>query len=645
MSSVLQKLRPDSTRLTLLLLLVVLAPSACLLWFMSQAAQNERLALRQKLTDAYRIHLAAMQQRLEVGWKQTAQDLDTQAAAISPAVLFDQVVLSNLADAVICLDSSNRVLYPSATGLPELETTSPKWNEAAALEHSDPVAAADAFAQIAKAETNVDLVARALQAQARSLARSGQTPAAIDILLGPLAEPHLQHARDSQGRLVVPNAQLMAAQLLDQSAPKRADAVRTRLRETLTDYTVPGLAAPQRRFLMHELGSLSRDNSEFPTLPAEDLAASFLNAGPIPPAEPGFHPTALPGVWRFDSANGRVITLHRIAPLSARLSSAASLQGLPPETTFYALAPGTEPTNALLSLPAGPTFPGWRLALAVNEPTGFDASSVRRVSSYVWVGAFMVAGIAALGLLALSLVRRQIALTRLRNDLVANVTHELKTPLASMRLLVDTLLDSNPLHEPTARDYLQLIARENNRLSRLIDNFLAFSRMERNKRAFDFADVPAGKIATDAATAVRERFDVSGCSFQLNLPAELPIVRADADAMVTALVNLLDNAYKYSGDTKEITLSAGTQNGTVYFSVQDNGIGLAARETKRIFKRFYQVDRHQSPAGGGCGLGLSIVKLIVSAHHGDVHVDSQPGHGSNFVISLPLDASHKKPSN
>jgi signal transduction histidine kinase len=107
--------------------------------------------------------------------------------------------------------------------------------------------------------------------------------------------------------------------------------------------------------------------------------------------------------------------------------------------------------------------------------------------------------------------------------------------------------------------------------------------------------------------------------------------------MVTALVNLLDNAYKYSGDTKEITLSAGTQNGTVYYSVQDNGIGLAARETRRIFKRFYQVDRHQSPAGGGCGLGLSIVKFIVSAHHGDIHVDSQPGHGSNFVISLPID--------
>jgi signal transduction histidine kinase len=240
-----------------------------------------------------------------------------------------------------------------------------------------------------------------------------------------------------------------------------------------------------------------------------------------------------------------------------------------------------------------------------------------------------------LAALALRLVRRQVALTLLRNDLVANVTHELKTPLSSMRLLVDTLLNSPRLNEQTAREYLQLIAQENLRLSRLIDNFLTFSRMERNKYAFGFKEVPAAEIAEGAITAVTERFNVPGCRFTTQIAPELPCVTADADALVTAVVNLLDNAYKYSGEEKQITLSAEAANGSVFFAVKDNGIGLSPRDTKRIFKRFYQVDQRLSRSGGGCGLGLSIVKFIVSAHHGVVRVESQPGRGSTFTISLP----------
>jgi len=244
--------------------------------------------------------------------------------------------------------------------------------------------------------------------------------------------------------------------------------------------------------------------------------------------------------------------------------------------------------------------------------------------------------VAALGLLALGLIRRQTALTALRNDLVANVTHELKTPLSSMRLLVDTLLDSKELDQKTAREYLQLIATENLRLSRLIDNFLTFSRIERNKYAFHFHEVPASALVEAAAGAVRERFHAPGCRFDVQAAVDLPTVVADADALVTALVNLLDNAYKYSGDEKEITLAAGARNGSVFFAIKDNGIGLSSRDTKRIFKRFFQVDQEVSRSGGGCGLGLSIVQFIVTAHRGAVRVESQPGRGSTFTINLPV---------
>jgi signal transduction histidine kinase len=246
-----------------------------------------------------------------------------------------------------------------------------------------------------------------------------------------------------------------------------------------------------------------------------------------------------------------------------------------------------------------------------------------------------MAVVVVLALLGAGLIRRQAAVAQLRNDLLANVTHELKTPLSSMRLLVDTLLQSNPLHQETARQYLQLIATENVRLSRLIDNFLTFSRIERNKHAFDFNEVSPGAILESAAAAVRERFAVAGCQFTLQSSPDLPPVLADADAMVTVLLNLLDNAWKYSGDNKQIILSASEENGNVMFAVKDNGIGLSPRETKRIFKRFYQVDQRLARTGGGCGLGLSIVQFIVTAHHGTTRVDSEPGRGSTFTITLP----------
>jgi signal transduction histidine kinase len=148
--------------------------------------------------------------------------------------------------------------------------------------------------------------------------------------------------------------------------------------------------------------------------------------------------------------------------------------------------------------------------------------------------------------------------------------------------------------------------------------------------------VPAREIVDSDAAAVRERFHSPGCRFTVAAPADLPPVLADAGALVTALFNLLDNAWKYSGDEKQIVLTAEARHGGVAFAVQDNGIGLPPRETGRIFKRFYQVDPHLSRTGSGCGLGLSIVQFIVAAHQGSVKVESRPGAGSTFTITLPV---------
>jgi signal transduction histidine kinase len=168
--------------------------------------------------------------------------------------------------------------------------------------------------------------------------------------------------------------------------------------------------------------------------------------------------------------------------------------------------------------------------------------------------------------------------------------------------------------------------------------------MERNKYAFQFKRLPAHQIVESVARTVRPRFAVPGCAFEVQIPPQLPEIHADADTLATALINLLDNAYKYSEASKHIVLRATAKEGCVAFEVEDNGIGIPARETTRIFDDFYQVDQQLSRKAGGCGLGLSIVQLIMKAHMGAIRVSSQPGQGSKFTLLLPaLAASPSTP--
>jgi len=421
-----------------------------------------------------------------------------------------------------------------------------------------------------------------------------------------------------------------------------AEQLRQQLEHRLLDYEHSLLPAPQRRFLMRELHRMFPETGVSAIFAAEDLATMAVEAGLNASRKRGVSASPIAGVWQFPSVSGRVMALFKTETLETQVLGESSRTALVDGMQLHLLAPSQEPEAMLVTLPAGPMFPGWRLALAVDDPTVLETATQQRIAGYLWTGALAVAIIIVLAVLALGMVRRQAALSQLRNDLVANVTHELKTPLSSMRLLVDTLRETPRLHEPTAREYLDLIATENLRLSRLIENFLTFSRIERNKYQFDFQSVPAGAIAENAAAAVRERFNAPGCSFDTDIAPDLPTVVADADAMVTALVNLLDNAWKYSHDNKRVTLTAAAENGAVVFKVTDNGIGLSPRDARRIFNRFYRVEPHRSQTGGGCGLGLSIVKFVVTAHQGTVRVESEPNRGSTFIISVPPKMAHRQ---
>ncbi|MHC4130727.1 MAG: sensor histidine kinase [Planctomycetota bacterium] len=280
-------------------------------------------------------------------------------------------------------------------------------------------------------------------------------------------------------------------------------------------------------------------------------------------------------------------------------------------------------------------LPGWAIELYLESDDVFAKAAEKRITVYVWSGILVVVLILTAGGFAGRWISNQIKLNKLKNDFIATVSHELKTPLASIRVLVDTLLEGNIKDQGQVTDYLQLTSKENTRLSRLIDNFLTFSRMERNKHAFDIRQSSPVEIAQDAVDAVKQQHTSEKCNFEMTGEDDLTDVLADHDSMVMVLVNLLDNACKYSSDDKRINLRIFAEKEYVCFSVKDNGIGIPRRALKKIFSRFYQVDQSLTRTAEGCGLGLSIVKFIVDAHEGKIDVESVPGKGSTFTVRIP----------
>lgn len=526
-----------------LLLLVVLVAIGCVLWFMREAMRNERLAVREKLAEAYRGQLALMQQRAVEDWRRGLERLDREEP---PASLFARAAREGWAESVIVLDAEARMLYPEISAL---------------------------------------------------------------------------------NRVAEANAELLAIE----TDPSRTEIVE-RLRARLNDYDSGAMPSAQRRFLMRGVQRLAPD-AEFSTLAAEDLALRYLetHAGPAFPEV--LQATALPGVWAAASPGKRAVALYSTATLRAKLDGLVREPALPGGVRITAIPPGEDaPAEAtLVAASLAPQLPGWRLALSLDDRALFDNAADQRVARYVWIGS---AVIVAMAVLAVCLARgfgRQVQLARLKNDLVATVSHELKTPLTAMRALVDTLLDAEKFDEQTTREYLQLLASENSRLSRLIDNFLTFSRLERNKFTFDFTRLDPEEVVASAVAAMGERRH----TIEAHVPGKLPVILGDSGALVTALLNLLDNAWKYSGDKKRIAVRTEAHNGSVRFAVEDHGIGLTPAESRRVFDRFYQADQRLARTAGGCGLGLSIVRSIVAAHRGTVRVASDVGRGSTFTIEIP----------
>jgi signal transduction histidine kinase len=504
--------------------------------------------------------------------------------------------------------------------------TSPAWRTAAALDtYGSHAAAAQQYAAIAARERNADRSARAVQAQVRALLLAGDQSSALRAIERHFTGPVLATGRDRHGRLIAGDALLLALRLTPPSDARFLSKVE-RLAALVNDYGV-AMPSSQRLFLMSELKAAA-PSVALPTYAAERLAIEFLEADGVPPAGEALEPTRLRDLWKL-GVSGGAIALFRtdtVMSVAGPMLTAQSVAG----ATFSLVPPGRH--DGQEAVPASALLPGWMISVSLDNTHGVERMAGRRLATYTWAGSLAVAGLAIGGLLLWQAFRRQLRVNRLKTDLVAAVSHELRTPLSSMRALVDLMLENPAMDRDRAREYLQMIAGENARLSRLIEHFLMFSRVERTGHGLVFRDVSPSALVREAAIVQGgERFP----GLAVDVSPELPPLYADEDALVTVVLNLLENAYKYTGDDKRIALRARLDATRVVIEVQDNGIGIARRDRKRIFRPFYQVDQRLARERGGCGLGLSIVDFIVRAHGGQVAVDSEPGAGSVFRVTLP----------
>lgn len=226
-------------------------------------------------------------------------------------------------------------------------------------------------------------------------------------------------------------------------------------------------------------------------------------------------------------------------------------------------------------------------------------------------------------------------LNRLKSYFVSGVSHELKTPLTSIKMFAELLESSKNLPEETVSEYLHIIEGESERLSRLINNVLNFAKVERGVKEYHFGVVNLNRIVEDVVRSMEYQLKMHECAISIELASEEKIIRADADAVREALMNLISNAMKYSSGKREIIVTTSYQNESTAITVADKGIGISPDDLEKIFTPFFRARDQKAQQVGGTGLGLSLVRHIMDAHHGHIDVQSTPGEGSSFSLLFP----------
>ncbi len=343
--------------------------------------------------------------------------------------------------------------------------------------------------------------------------------------------------------------------------------------------------------------------------------------------------------WRLDSGwleDALQKRVHHALPEGVVVSLEGPSPG--PATPLEEIMAQLDEDNPA-ALVLGRPLDRWRLLV---DDAAVPTRAVLRRNAWLYpVSLAVLVGLVLVGtFVTLGSASREIRLSRLQTDFVSSVSHELRTPLTSIQLFVETLqsgrLDDDP---QKVQECLNLLSLETDRLSRMIERTLDWARMEAGRRIYDMEPVRVGELIDDALRALRSQRLLAEDVDQIGVPDIPPglHIHGDRDALVEALLNLLQNALKYTPPPRSIRVEVRVEGNWVGLAVADNGPGIASRERRRVFEKFYQADtRLSSPtqqgADRGSGLGLAIVRAVARAHRGRVDLTSEEGVGSTFTL-------------
>lgn len=280
-------------------------------------------------------------------------------------------------------------------------------------------------------------------------------------------------------------------------------------------------------------------------------------------------------------------------------------------------------------------FPQYAVGIALKGTTVDEILHRRFVRNLVLIALLDIVLLAGVVLVYRS-IRKELELSRLKSDFVSNVSHELRTPLSLIRMFAETLEMGRVKEKNKKQEYYSTIVNETERLTRLVNNILNFSRMEAGRKRYDFHPVNVNAVVTDVLGTYQHHLKNEGFAVRVELGNDLPSINGDREAISEALINLLDNAMKFSQKEKSLRLTTYLQNETLSLAVEDHGIGIAPEHQQKIFETFYRVASGLVYTTKGSGLGLTLVKQIIEAHGGKVLLESTPGKGSTFRLVFPL---------
>jgi signal transduction histidine kinase/tetratricopeptide (TPR) repeat protein len=281
---------------------------------------------------------------------------------------------------------------------------------------------------------------------------------------------------------------------------------------------------------------------------------------------------------------------------------------------------------------------GWRLDVSRSRAAVQAARRNRLLLYSALIGLTLLSAVAG-AMATIRYVERNLELAKMKSDFLSNITHELKTPLTSIKMYGEMLAAGRLRTEEKRKEYAEHIVREGDRLQKLIENVLDFARQDSGQHEYVLAEEDVADTVSEAVDLFRLSAKARGFDLFVELPpvGKHPPVDLDRDAVVRSVLNLLSNAVKYSTDRRRITVSVKRENReAMAISVEDQGIGIAAEDLERIFDRFYRAGDENTRGISGAGLGLSLVDHIVRAHQGQIEVESEKGQGSTFTISLPV---------